>query len=408
MSQLQQCRLGASLLIPLIGMVTGALGWNSAATFIFNTVALVPLGSWINRSVDSLSVDGIKVVNELLKSTLGNSVELMVGINAVVQRRPHISQSVILGGVLSNLLLVRSIMISTWAANRPLQCADIRTIQVLGGTLFYSGYDQKRLRFDKHLTTVLSSLMMVVFILLAIPTIMDVFPSSETTNDEILYTQRIISVVLITLLLTFLFFRLKTHARMFASTPFSQQPRSRHQHRQSQIIDAQIPRPYIAKGPAALILLAASASAFICTRHIVGNLSGLAAMTGTNQSFLAVTLIPLLGNSAKYSSIITGSRVYGQVELGIRAVINTVLRVTMLIAPLLVLVGWVFDRPLVMRLDGFEATTLLLSVVVMTYLISDGRSNYFEGLMLIGTYCIIMVSFFVRPEVPANVIFLGS
>lgn len=28
---------------------------------------------------------------------------------------------------------------------------------------------------------------------------------------------------------------------------------------------------------------------------------------------------------------------------------------------------------------------LLLSVVVMTYLISDGRSNYFEGLMLIGT-----------------------
>ncbi|CAG8922485.1 unnamed protein product [Penicillium salamii] len=387
MSQLQQCRLGASLLIPLIGMVTGVLGWNSAATFMFNTAALVPLGSWINRSVDSLSVDGIKVVNELLKSTLGNSVELMVGINAVVQRRPHISQSVILGGVLSNLLLVRF---------------------VLGGTLFYSGYDQKRLRFDKHLTTVLSSLMMVVFILLAIPTIMDVFPSPETTNDEILYTQRIISVVLITLLLTFLFFRLKTHARMFASTPFSQQPRSRHQHRQSQIIDAQIPRPYIAKGPAALILLAASASAFICTRHIVSNLSGLAAMTGTNQSFLAVTLIPLLGNSAKYSSIITGSRVYGQVELGIRAVINTVLRVTMLIAPLLVLVGWVFDRPLVMRLDGFEATTLLLSVVVMTYLISDGRSNYFEGLMLIGTYCIIMVSFFVRPEVPANVIFLGS
>lgn len=78
MSQLQQCRLGASLLIPLIGMVTGALGWNSAATFMFNTAALVPLGSWINRSVDSLSVDGIKVVNELLKSTLGNSVELMV------------------------------------------------------------------------------------------------------------------------------------------------------------------------------------------------------------------------------------------------------------------------------------------------------------------------------------------
>lgn len=81
----------------------------------------------------------------------------------------------------------------------------------------------------------------------------------------------------------------------------------------------------------------------------------------------------------------TGSRSYGQVELGIRAVINTVLRITMLIAPLLVLIGWVFETPLVLQFDGFEATTLLLSVVVMTYLISDGRSNYFEGLMLIGT-----------------------
>ena len=57
----------------------------------------------------------------------------------------------------------------------------------------------------------------------------------------------------------------------------------------------------------------------------------------------------------------------------------------MLIAPLLVLIGWVVERPLVLRFDSFEATTLLLSVVIMTYLISDGRSNYFEGLMLIGT-----------------------
>ncbi|KAJ5328665.1 hypothetical protein N7452_009055 [Penicillium brevicompactum] len=387
MAQLHQYRLGFSLLMPVVGMATGALQWNSAATFILNTVALIPLGSWINRSVDSLSVDGTRVVNELLKSTLGNSVELMVGINAVAQRRPHISQSVILGGVLSNLLLV------------------------LGGALFYAGYDQKRLRFDKHLTTVLSSLMMVVFILLAIPTIMDVFPSAKATpTDEVLYTQRMVSVVLMSLLVVFLFFRLRTHARMFASTPFSQrdQPRGRHQYRQSQIIDAQIPRPYIAKGPAALILLASSSSALLCTHYIVGSLSGLASITGANQSFLAVTLIPLLGNSVKYFSIITGSRSYGQVELGIRAVINTVLRITMLIAPLLVLIGWAFDRPLVLRFDGFEATTLLLSVVVMTYLISDGRSNYFEGLMLIGTYLIIMVSFFVRPEVPANVIFLGS
>ncbi|KAJ5209789.1 hypothetical protein N7449_004168 [Penicillium cf. viridicatum] len=383
-----QHRLGLlSLLIPLISIIGGALKWNSAAIFALNIVALIPLGSWISRSVDALTVGGSRAVIEVLKSTLGNSVELMMGINAIAQNQPHISQSVILGSVISNLLLV------------------------LGSTIFVSGYDQKRLRFDRTLTTVLSSLMMVVFILLALPTIMDVFPSAKATpEDQIILTQRITAIILVILLFTFLVFRLGTHAAMFASTPFSQRDhaRSDHQSRQSQIIEAQIPQPYIGKGPAAIILAAASASALACTHYIVGSLSGVASITGMNQSFLAVTLVPLLGNSVKYRSIVVGSRSLNQIELGIRSIINNVLRVTMLLAPLLVLVGWAFDQPLILRFDGFEATTLLLSVVVMTYLISDGRSNYFEGLMLIGTYMIITFAFFVRPEVSANVIFLGT
>ncbi|KAJ5497166.1 hypothetical protein N7463_009153 [Penicillium fimorum] len=384
MAQVQHHLGFLSLLIPLIGITAGALKWNSAVIFVLNTVALVPLGSWINRSVDALTVGGSRAVNEVLKSTLGNSVELMIGINAIAQKRPHISQSVILGTVLSNLLLV------------------------LGGTIFISGYDQKRLRFDRTLTTVLSSLMMVVFILLALPAVMDVFPSAKAIpEDQILFTQRVISIILVILLLKFLLFRLGTHAAMFASTPFSQRDQSR-QSGQSQIVGARIPKPYIGKSPAAILLAAASASALVCTYYIVSSLGGVASIMGMNQSFLAGTLVPLLGNSAKYRSIVVGSRSYNQIELGIRAVINNVLRITMLIAPLLVLVGWAFDQPLILRFDGFEATTLLLSVVVMTYLISDGRSNYFEGLMLIGTYIIITFSFFVRPEVPLNVIFLSA
>ncbi|KAJ5120271.1 uncharacterized protein N7515_009659 [Penicillium bovifimosum] len=373
-------------LIPLLGFISGALRWNSAIVFVLNILSLAPLGSWINRSIDTLTISGWRTVNEILKSTLGNTVELMIGANAIVQRQPHICQSVILGSVLSNLLLV------------------------LGGTIFFSGYDQKRLRFDRALTTVLSSLMMVVFILLALPTITEIFSSAKATPaDQILFMQRITSLILVALLLTFLIFRLGTHATMFASTPFSppDQIQGGHDVSQSRVLDAQIPRPYIGKALGAFILAAASASALTCTYYVVSSLSGFSAIVGTNQAFLAVTLIPLFGNAVKYYSIIVNSRSRHQVELGIRAVINAVLRVTMLVAPLLVLLGWACDEPLTLRFDPFEATTLLLSVVIMTYLISDGRSNYFEGLMLIGTYAIITFSFFVRPEPPANVIFLG-
>jgi Ca2+:H+ antiporter len=77
MAQFQHYR-GVAVLLPLIGIAAGALELNSAVIFIFNLIALIPLGSWINRSVDALSVNGRRTVNEILKSTLGNSVELMV------------------------------------------------------------------------------------------------------------------------------------------------------------------------------------------------------------------------------------------------------------------------------------------------------------------------------------------
>ena len=67
-----------SLSMPLIGITAGALEWNSAAIFALNIVGVIPLGLWINRSVDALAVGRSRVVNEVLKSTLGNSVELMV------------------------------------------------------------------------------------------------------------------------------------------------------------------------------------------------------------------------------------------------------------------------------------------------------------------------------------------
>lgn len=231
--------------------------------------------------------------------------------------------------------------------------------------------------------------MMVVFILLALPTIMDIFPSTKATPaDQILFMQRTTALILVALLLTFLVFRLGTHATMFASTPFSPRDQAcgEYEARQSHTVEPQIPQLYIDKRIAVLILAVASASALACSYYIVGSLSGVASITGAKQSFIAVTLIPLVGNSMKYYTIVVGCRSCNQVELGIRAVINTVLRVTMLVAPLLVLTGWVFNQPLTLRFDGFEATILLLSVVIMTYLISDGRSNYFEGLMLVGTW----------------------
>lgn len=226
--------------------------------------------------------------------------------------------------------------------------------------------------------------MMVVFIILIIPTCMEALPSRQSSTDSnTVMTQQITAIILIVLLLIYIFFRLRTHAELFASTPFhhfGSETGSLHHAVDSQMLQYP-PRRWHAAGT----LVAASFCMLVCAFLVVYSISATANTLGTSQSFLGVMVVPFVGNFTKYRTIVAGSRSNEHAERGIRAVINAVLRLTMLVAPLLVLIGWIFDQPLILKFDQLEATTLLLSIVVMTYLIADGRSNYFEGLMLVGT-----------------------
>jgi Ca2+:H+ antiporter len=278
----------------------------------------------------------------------------------VIRGAPHITRSILLGSILCNLLLV------------------------LGGSLFFAGYDKNRLRFDRHLTTTLSSLMMVVFIMLATPTALEALSSRhDVSAEEAILTQQATAVNLIALLGIFLFFRLNTHADMFASTPI-QHGSSDVQSSHSRTIVQDL-QPLAGPWRSLLVLLVASLCALACAFQLVDSVSSIGKTLGTNPSFAALAIIPLVGNITKHRMIVEASRAAQQIERGIRAIINGILRLTMLVAPIIVMVGWALDQPLILKFDEFEATTLLLSIVVMTYLISDGRSNYFEGLMLIGT-----------------------
>ena len=51
-----------------------------------------------------------------------------------------------------------------------------------------------------------------------------------------------------------------------------------------------------------------------------------------------------------------------------------------------------------LNFEAFETVVFFLSVLVVNYLIQDGKSNYLEGCMCLGTYIIIALAFYVYPE----------
>lgn len=49
-----------------------------------------------------------------------------------------------------------------------------------------------------------------------------------------------------------------------------------------------------------------------------------------------------------------------------------------------------------------ETVAFAVSVLVVTYTVQDGKSNYLEGAMLLGLYVIIAVAFYAVPSEAMN------
>ncbi|KAK5103276.1 hypothetical protein LTR16_006936 [Cryomyces antarcticus] len=47
--------------------------------------------------------------------------------------------------------------------------------------------------------------------------------------------------------------------------------------------------------------------------------------------------------------------------------------------------------------DGFQVACLFISIILVNYLIQDGKSHWLEGVLLMATYLIIAVSAWFYP-----------
>ena len=72
------------------------------------------------------------------------------------------------------------------------------------------------------------------------------------------------------------------------------------------------------------------------------------------------------------------------------AVMDRSMQITLLLLPLLVILGWALGvDDMNLYFDGFQTMILFVSVLLVNYLIQDGKSNYLEGNLLLALYLII-------------------
>lgn len=116
--------------------------------------------------------------------------------------------------------------------------------------------------------------------------------------------------------------------------------------------------------------------------HHVSSIEGIVERWGINETFVGIILLPIVGNAAEHVSSVTFA-LKDKMNLCIGIAISSSLQIGLLVTPMLVIGGWIIGQPMTLFFEDFETVVLFASVLIVNYLIADGKSNWLEGAMLL-------------------------
>ncbi|KAI6245495.1 Vacuolar calcium ion transporter [Erysiphe necator] len=360
------------IFVPL-GIIGGYLSWNPSIVFFLNFLAVMPLAAVLSFATEEISMKVGETLGGLLNATFGNAVEMIISIVALKNGELRIVQSSMLGSILSNMLLVLGCcFLAGGIHNR-------RT-----GTA--AGIEQS---FNSTVASTMSSLMTVAAATLIIPATLyaALSTSSENTNNGIQFLSHGTAIILLTLYILYLTFQLSTHSSLFDA----------ESQEQAHNFEAESDDTHMGAWPAAAVLIIVTVAVAICAEYLVDSIDSIVATAHISKTFIGLILLPIVGNAAEHATAIVVA-VKDKMDLAMGVAIGSSLQIALLVTPSLVLLGWIIGQPLTLRFETFETMVFFLSVLVVTYVIQDGKSNYLEGAMLLGLYLIIALAFLVYPD----------
>jgi calcium/proton exchanger len=223
--------------------------------------------------------------------------------------------------------------------------------------------------FNKGVTTMMSSLMVVASAYLIVPSVLYATSkpdNSQGPDDYVLHLSVTTSVILLIFYALYLFFQLKTHAHLFKEAQNDEE-----EHKLGGI-------------SASIFLLLATVGVGVCSDYLVDSIDGVVQAAHISRAFIGLIVVPIVGNAGEYATTVTAAT-KNKMDLAIGVIVGSTLQIALFVTPLMVILGWFFDQPMTLRFDTFETTVFSLSVIVVNYLIQDGETNYFAGALLVGT-----------------------
>lgn len=397
------------LAIPVSWALHFAVPEQYTLVFVFSFLAIIPLAKLLGYATEELSFRVGETLAGLINATLGNAVELIVAILALIKCELRIVQSSLVGSILSNLLLV------------------------LGFCFFAGGTRFSEQGFAVSASQLNSSLLTLSVIGVLIPAAFDMVTGnnqilgfdSDTEQRDILKLSHGTAIVLLFIYLAYLYFQLFSHKNLYndetSSKPGTVQyaprdgptTRQKAKKRAKKLLrlpskdgdaerqteeekEPEEAEPELSLSVAIGLLIVVTVFVAVTAEWLVDSIDGLADSGNISKEFIGLILLPIVGNAAEHVTAVSVS-VKDKLTLSLGVAVGSSIQIALFVIPFIVTLGWIIGKPLTMLFDPFESIVLFFSVLTVNYVVQDGKSNWLEGMILICLYVIVALVFWFYP-----------
>ena len=327
------------------------MGFSDPMLFLCSSLAIIPLAGVMGKSTDDIACFCGQKIGGLLNATFGNATELIIAFVAMKAGMFDVVKASLAGSVIGNILLV------------------------LGMSMFAGGLKYKKQTFSRDSINITSSMLLLAVLGLSIPAIFTHTLPERSLTAQYEGLNIIIAVLMLVVYVSQFIFTFVTHRNLYEETV----PDEEEGHK------ASLPR-------AIVLLIASTICIAVLSEIFVATVEPMAESAGLHKTFVGIILVPIIGNAAEHSSAIIMA-VKNKMNAAIEIALGSSLQIILFVVPVLILLS-LFFTPMSIVFTPFELVALIGAVLIANSVVSDGESNWLEGLQLITVYVIIGAAFF--------------
>lgn len=342
--------------------------------FLLNFCGMIPLAMLLGKATEDIASHTSETIGALINVTFGNAVEIILCLSALRAGRIALIRDTIAGSVLSNLLLV------------------------LGSALFFGGLVFREQVVLPAVSEANSDLLSFAVFGFSVPA---VFALSLKDGQGKLHTEELMSlatsICLLIIYFMYLYFQLVTHAELYRPAALDIDLEASIDLEAGPVdtvpVDEEEPKP--ASLPLAMaILIATVVFVAVSSELLVATIDGFSKYVGLGEKFIAVIILPVVGNAVEHMSAILVAR-HDKIDLSIGIACGSSVQIALFAAPVLVVISWLMgDQHLTLNFELLETICIVFSVFVVNATLRDSRTNWLEGAVLVMCYIIIGSAFF--------------